>query len=90
MKVLVTASSLDWSGWLAGVVGAFISGGASAIAAGTAVTLADPSHDIMGIPLLKVIAITFVVSGVVSLMKFLQIHPVPNTIVPPTPPTPTP
>lgn len=78
MQILTTAAKLDWSGWFSGVAGAFISGGASAIAASAAVSVSDPSHDIVGWALLKVAAITFVISGAVSLAKFLQTHPVPE------------
>lgn len=75
MQMLTTAGSLDWGGWVRGVIGALISGGAGAISAGAATQFADPAHDIS---VFKVMWITFLVSGVVSLAKFLQITPVPQ------------
>lgn len=74
MQMLTTATKLDWSGWLRGVFGALISGGAGSIASGVGVTLSDPGHDVN---LIKVMGITFLVSGIVSLAKFLQSSPVP-------------
>lgn len=74
MQMITTAGRLDWSGWLRGVFGALISGGAGSIATGVGVTLSDPGHDVN---LIKVMGITFLVSGIVSLAKFLQITPVP-------------
>jgi len=85
MKLLAVASKLDWSGWFAGIGGAFVSGGASAIAVIAATSAYDPSHDMMGWVLIKAMAVAFVISGVVSLAKWLQLHPVPTT--PPVSPT---
>ena len=77
MQMFITAAKLDWDGWLRGVIGALISGGAGSIASGFAVTIADPAHDVS---ILKVIAFTFLISGVVSMAKFLQTTPVPNVV----------
>lgn len=77
MQMAETAQRLDWDGWIRGIFGALISGGAGAIAAGTAVSYADPTHDLS---VFKVMYITFLVSGAVSLAKFLQITPVPNKV----------
>jgi hypothetical protein len=78
MKAITIAGSLNWSGWLRGVIGAFVSGGAAGIGAATAVTAFDPSHDIVGWTLSKVVGLTFVITGIVSLAKFLQSHPLPD------------
>lgn len=78
MSILLAATKLDWSGWARGLVGAFISGGAGAIGASIGVTTLDPSHDIAGTRLLGVIGIAFLTSGIVSLGKYLQQHPVPD------------
>ena len=78
MNAITVASRLAWGEWIRGIFGALISGGASAIATGTGVSVFDPSHDIKGITLLKVVAGSFVFSGIISLAKFLQTHPVPD------------
>ncbi len=75
MNALAVASKLDWSGWVRGVVGALISGGAGAVAAGFGAQMADPAHDIS---IFKVMGFTFIISGVVSLAKYLQTTPVPS------------
>jgi hypothetical protein len=77
MQMITTASKLDWDGWMRGVIGALVSGGAGSIASGFAVNFADPAHDVS---VLKVMGITFLISGVVSMAKFLQVTPVPSPI----------
>ena len=74
MQMLTTASSLDWGGWIRGFVGALISGGASSVASGFGASVLDKSHDIN---IFKLMALTFLFSGVISLAKFLQTQPVP-------------
>lgn len=66
-----------------GIVGALISGGAGAVATGFGAIIIDPSHDFtpsMGgtTHLLELMGITALVSGIISLAKFLQTHPVPD------------
>lgn len=78
MQMLTVAGKLDWSGWLKGIVGAFVSGGAGAIGAGVGAVSMDPSHDLAGLRLLGLIGIAFLTSGIISLAKFLQLHPVPD------------
>lgn len=75
MQMLETAGSLDWKGWATGLAGAAISGGAGSVGSGFATTVLDKSHDIN---LLYMMAITFAFSGLISMMKFLQTHPVPD------------
>jgi len=75
MTLFTTASKLDWSGWIRGCVGALISGGASSISAGFGAQILDKGHDLN---ILHLMGITFVISGVVSLAKYLQITPVPQ------------
>lgn len=88
MQMLTVASRLGWAEWVRGVIGALVSGGAGAVASGFGANLADPAHDIN---IFKVMAFTFVISGVVSLMKFLQTHPTPEpTPNPPSMPPPPP
>lgn len=83
MQMLVTASRLDWTGWILGIIGALVSGGAGAVGGGFGAVIADPSHDFtpgMGGTkhLLVLMGTAFVVSGIISLAKFLQTHPVPE------------
>lgn len=82
MNAIATASKLDWKGWLLGIAGAFISGGAGTIGAFVGVSFADgsdPDHFIaQGHHMLEVMAITFLTSAIISLAKFLQTHPVPS------------
>ena len=82
MNAITVASRLAWGEWIRGIFGALISGGASAIATGTGVSVFDPSHDIVGITLVKVMAGSFLFSGLISLAKFLQTHPVPDPAKP--------
>lgn len=80
-----TASKLDWSGWLKGIFGALISGGAGAVGGGFGAMVADPSQDFNigkdgGVHhLLILMGVAFSISGIISLAKYLQIHPVPDT-----------
>lgn len=77
-----TAQSLDWKGWILGFVGAFVSGGAGAVGALIGVSYVDgqdPDHFIMqGHRMIELVGIVFLFSGIVSLAKFLQTHPVPE------------
>lgn len=80
MQLLTVASRLDWAGWLRGLVGAFVSGGAAAIGGGTGVSLVDPDHFNVSHPghLIEVMGIAFLTSAVISLGKYLQTHPIPD------------
>jgi hypothetical protein len=81
MQALSTATSLDWGGWFRGLIGAFVSGGAGAIGGATGATMLDPKvfnlNDGLGITL-KLMGVAFLISGIVSLAKYLQTAPVPN------------
>ena len=85
MTMFVTAQKLDVQGWVLGVIGALISGGAGAVSSGFATIVVDPDHFNIGNGgthhLLEVMGITFLISGIVSMAKFLQIHPVPTPVV---------
>jgi hypothetical protein len=83
--MVATVSRLDWKGWLNGVVGAFISGGAVAISTAFAAPLADPGRDLN---VLKLTSITALISAVVSLAKYLVQHPTPDAESPAVPVTP--
>jgi hypothetical protein len=75
LAVVTAVQRLDWAGWVRGFVGAIVSGGAGAVASGFGASMADPAHDIN---IFKVMGFTFIISGVVSLAKYLQTAPVPE------------
>lgn len=79
-----TAVRMDCDGWLRGIAGAVISGGSGAVVAAFSVNLLD-SKDWSpmqggGGKLLELIAMCFFFSALISLMKFLQTHPVPDDV----------
>src|ERR1039457_2324125 len=85
MQMLTTASKLDWAGWLLGIFGACISGGAGAIGGGFGAVIVDPSHDFTPgqggtYHLLMLMGVAFLFSGIISLAKYLQTHPVPDIV----------
>lgn len=75
LAAITNVQRFDWTDWMRGVFGALISGGAGSVASGFAANLADPAHDIN---IFRVMWMTFIVSGVVSLAKYLQTSPVPD------------
>ncbi len=81
VTMIATAQKLDWRAWTLGWIGALISGGAGAIGVGFGAAVVDPEHFNVtngGLHHLgEVMAISFVISGIVSMAKYLQIHPVP-------------
>jgi hypothetical protein len=82
ITTIQTATRLDWSGWLLGIMGAIISGGAAAIGGGTGAVMIDSQTFNIGnggtAHLLQLMAVSFVISALVSLAKFLQTNPVPQ------------
>jgi hypothetical protein len=83
MQMLTTASKLDWTGWVRGVVGAAVSGGAASIGSGFAAMKIDPAHDLN---IFALMGWTFLFSAIISLAKFLQLTPVPAEVPPPAQP----
>lgn len=83
MQMLATSKNLTTRRWARGIVGAFISGGAASVASGSAASFMDKQHD-LNIPALM--GLTFVISGVISIAKFLENEPLPPE--PSTPSTP--
>ncbi len=83
-NLVMTAQRLDTRGWLLGIAGAAISGGAGAISAGFGTLVVDRSdpdgYALKAGHLFEFMAICFLFSGLVSLAKFLQIHPVPDQV----------
>lgn len=74
-----TFKHMDWAGWGLGIMRSMISGGAGAVTSGVTVGILDP-HDwnIHSGHLFELIGITFVGTGLIHMMTFLQTHPVPD------------
>ena len=64
--------------WIAGLVGAAISGGAAAVTASATVIAMDPKDWGTFHSALRLFAFTFAIPALISLMKYLQMHPVPD------------
>lgn len=78
MKLLSTAATLDIDGWLRGLVGAGISGGASAVTGGLVVSGLDPNHySFVASKFWILVGSLFMANAVVSMAKFLQGQPLP-------------
>jgi len=91
ITVLSHAKSYDWSTWLIGIMRSFIAGGSGAFGAGVADTYLDYGHAAAAgglVHVMKLMAVTFVVSGVMAMFVFLQTHGAPEQIASqaPTPP----
>lgn len=81
MQALTVMGRLDWSGWWRGLIGAFVSGGAGAIGGATGGIMLDPAKFNLDVGLgmtFKLMGVAFIISAVVSLAKFLQLHPTPE------------
>lgn len=67
--------------WIGGTIGAFISGGASSVAVGLTAVGIDPQtfNFASGFSdTLKLMGVSFIVAGMMSLAKFLANHPLPD------------
>lgn len=84
MNLFKVAGTLDWSGWVRGFIGALVSGGAGAVSSGFGGIILDPQQFNVtqgGFGhLMELMGITFAFSAVISLAKFLQVHPVPDQL----------
>jgi hypothetical protein len=80
--MMATGKRLDWDGWFRGLMGATISGGAGAFGSGTAEIYLDPKHVATeGLHhVFALMGMTFLISAVISLLKFLQTSPVPAVV----------
>lgn len=81
LKMLTVASKLDWKGWLLGIWSSAISAAAGAIAAGLGPMITDPTDFNLGTGLhhtLFSVGIGAAVTGIVSIAKYLQMHPTPD------------
>ncbi len=72
----------DFTNWIVGLVSAFISGGAGAFLTGTGIMVTDPvyftSHPWTSF---RVYILTFLSTGVFSMMNFLHQQPFPKTLI---------
>lgn len=81
MIFLTKVSKLDWSTWLRGIIGSFISGGSSAIVGGVTVSGIDSEHYNFATHRFYVLVVTlFLANGVISLAKFLSATPLPDEL----------
>jgi hypothetical protein len=71
-----TLGKLDWSKWVYGLFSAFIGGGAGAATAGVAANYAVPGG-VSGAAQLKIMAASFVVTGVFNGLAYLHQQPLP-------------
>lgn len=72
----------EWGLWLYGLLSAFIGGGASALSAGTAVSMIDPEkfNLVHPGPLFLAMGITFLSSGLTPFFAYLKQHPLPAIV----------
>lgn len=78
---IATAQRLDWRGWVFGIWSALMTAGAGAASAAIGTMVVDPNdfnlHGGLS-KLLEVMAVSFVIPGVQSMLKFLSTHPLPD------------
>ena len=78
MNIMAGAQNLDIAGWARGLLGAGVSGGASAIAGGIVLPSLDSDHfSVLKAKFWIAIFALFCASAVVSIAKFLQMQPLP-------------
>jgi hypothetical protein len=73
---------MNWKLWLHGLAAAFIAGGSTAVTSGISVSVVAPQVFNTGaglVPLLKVVGVTFVVSGLLAAFAYLKQSPIPNS-----------
>jgi hypothetical protein len=73
---------LDWGGWLYGLVGGFIGGGAGSIGAGFGGMLTDPEHfNLSGgmHHLFVLMGVSFLFSGITTAAAYLAKSPLPQS-----------
>jgi len=88
MQAISVAQKLNWAGWFTGIMGAFISGGAGSISAALGTMMVDPGdfNFSTGLhKLLLVMLISFLIPGLTSMFKYLQLKPVPDAETPAQP-----
>jgi hypothetical protein len=78
MKLLNTMSALDIDGWLRGIIGGFISGGASAVTGSIVLPALDAKDfNVYTSKFYIAIGALFLANGIVSVTKFLSSQPLP-------------
>ena len=80
MKMILSASNLDISGWIRGILSAGISSFSGAIASGFGPMMVDPQDFNIQHPAkaIETAAIGALIAGAVSIAKFLQTQPLPE------------
>ena len=79
MKMLDVASDLDTKSWLRGIWSAAVSGGTSAVTGGAIMAGTDPTHyNFQTSNFWKLTGTLFAASAMMSVAKFLQLHPLPD------------
>lgn len=72
---------LNWRDWITGVVGGFIGGGAGAVTSAVSMLVVDPNYVAThGANILKIMSMTFLVSGLLGAALYLKQHPTPDVI----------
>ena len=79
MKLPFGFGDVDWSDWVRGLFAAFISGGASAVVSGIAVSTSDPDHFAFGTTkFYELVFSVFMASGLLNMFSFLRTKPIPD------------
>ncbi len=79
MQLPLGFGELDFGDWAKGLISAFVSGGATAVTGGAAVTMVDPDHFAVGTSkFIEVTAAMFLMSGTMSMFAFLRTKPIPD------------
>jgi hypothetical protein len=82
MNVLSTASSLDFDGWIRGILSAGISGGASAVSGAIVLPALDAEDfNVYTAKFYIAIGALFLANALVSITKFLSAQPLPGVKV---------
>lgn len=81
LNAIANLGGMNWSGWVIGLWSSFISAAAGAGSAAIGTMIVDPVdfniHDGLR-RLLQVMLVSALIPGIVSLLKYLQLHPVPD------------
>ena len=85
MQAITVAQRLNWAGWFTGIMGAFISGGAGSISAALGTMMVDPLDFNLSNGLHKLLLVmlsSFLIPGLTSMFKYLQMKPIPDAVPP--------
>ncbi len=84
IRALSNVGSMQWGEWFIGLWGAFISAAAGAGSSALGTMVVDPDHFNIHAGLRMLLEVMFcsaMIPGLVSLMKYLQMHPTPDRTV---------